>query len=59
MFKDEYTTTDLVLEESLVLNDSVVEENPVNPEKDKIVLSNDAYAIGQLLESLINALRSR
>ena len=41
-FKDTYTTSDLIL-----IDDK-------DKEKDKIVLSNDAYAIGQLLECLIN-----
>lgn len=46
-FKDKYTTNDLI---SADLSISKVE-------KDKTVLSNDAYAIGQLLETLINTMR--
>jgi hypothetical protein len=44
-FKDKYTTADLVLSDA--------------KEKDKVTLSNDAYAIGQLLECLINKLTTR
>ena len=41
-FKDNYTTSELKLKD--------------NKEKDKVELSNDAYAIGELLECLNNRL---
>jgi hypothetical protein len=47
-FKEKYTTADLIT------SDTSLEKK----EKEKIVLSNDAYAIGQLLETLINTARS-
>ncbi len=46
-FKDKYTTA------SLITSDI----SPDKKEKDKIPLSNDAYAIGELLETLINTSR--
>lgn len=48
-FKDKYTTADLI----------AADLSPSKEEKDKTVLSNDAYAIGQLLETLINMTRVR
>lgn len=45
-FKDEYTTKD-VLDVEMILD-------PKTPESKKTVISNDAMAIGQLLECLIN-----
>ena len=41
-FKNQYTTSELIAKD--------------DKEKSKIVLSNDAYAIGQLLETLCNKL---
>lgn len=46
MFKTKYTTADLKAKDS-------------EGEKDKIVLSNDAYAVGELLEILINTWRNK
>ena len=46
MIKDQYTTADTLAVEILIDKDT--------PEKDKIVLSNDAFAVCQLLETLIN-----
>lgn len=45
-FKDQYTTKE-ILDVELILNKDTKEKN-------KIILSNDAYAIGQLLETLTN-----
>lgn len=46
-FKDKFTTKELI--------DADLSQSKI--EKDKTVLSNDAYAIGQLLETLINTMR--
>ena len=43
-FKDEYTTSDLITSDT----------SPEKKEKDKIVLSNDFYMLGQQIECLIN-----
>jgi len=43
-FRDKYTTDALILKDP----------DPKKPEKNKIILSNDALAIGELLECLIN-----
>jgi len=45
-FKDKYTTKEILDVEILIDKNT--------KEKDKMILSNDAYAIGQLLETLIN-----
>lgn len=45
-FKDKYTTKEILDVEIILDKDT--------KEKDKMLLSNDAYAIGQLLETLIN-----
>ena len=45
-FKDEYTTDDLITSDT----------SPEKKEKDKTVLSNDFYMLGQQLECLINKL---
>jgi hypothetical protein len=62
-FTDEYTTNELLLRKSssnFVMNLEGVPEVLVDEDSDKeeskIILSNDAYAIGQLLETLINKL---
>ena len=51
-FKESYTTSELVTKESTLDLKDLPKEYVL--EKDKIILSNDAYAIGQLLETLIN-----
>lgn len=43
-FRDKYTTSDIVAK------DTSLEKK----EKDKIIISNDSMAIGELLETLIN-----
>jgi hypothetical protein len=43
-FKDKYTTANLITSDT----------SPDKKEKDKVVLSNDAMAIGELLECFIN-----
>ena len=48
-FKDKYTTKEILDVEILVDKNT--------KEKDKTVLSNDAMAIGELLETLINTMR--
>jgi hypothetical protein len=50
-FKTQYTTSDLILSEASMKPEELPKDNL---EKDKVVLSNDAYAIGQLLECAIN-----
>lgn len=57
-FIDEYTTGELVVSEELVRNSTpeLLVDKAI-PEKDKIVISSDAYAIGKLLETLINTMR--
>lgn len=48
-FKEKYTTADVLSVEVLIDKNT--------KEKDKVILSNDAYAIGELLETLINTMR--
>ena len=48
-FRDKYSTSELVAK------DMSLEKK----EKDKIILSNDAMAIGEMLELLINTMRGR
>lgn len=48
-FKEKYTTKEILDVEILIDKDT--------PEKDKIILSNDAFAIGEQLECLNNRLR--
>jgi len=60
-FKDEYTTADKVLSEdsflkSLSADDLLKLPKDVLLEKEKIVLSNDFYMLGQYLECLNNRL---
>ena len=43
-FKEQYTTSDLITSDT----------SPEKKEKDKIVLSNDFYMLGQYLELLSN-----
>jgi len=43
-FREKYTTADLIAED----------KTPDKKEKDKMILSNDALAIGELLECWIN-----
>jgi len=47
-FKDKYTTNEKLSIAVLIDKDT--------KEKDKVVLSNDAYAIGELIETLTNML---
>jgi hypothetical protein len=55
MFKEKYTTTELVSKDvPLDPKDLGLGAASYKPEKDKILLSNDAYAIGEMLEILIN-----
>ena len=49
MFKDKYTT------EEKKLKDESLEKT----ESSKTVLTNDAYALGEMLELLINTMRSK
>ena len=60
-FKDKYTTEALLSKYSVNMETSMVKLDTsdvvVDNEVDKIVLSNDAYAIGELLETLINTMR--
>lgn len=56
-FKDEYTTDFLVQQSSGVVLVGPEGESLPNPEESKMVLSNDAYALGLLLETLINTKR--
>ena len=51
-FKESYTTVSLVLKEESLKPEELPKD--VKLEKDKLTISNDAYAIGQLLECLIN-----
>lgn len=60
-FKDRYTTNELISKDkpldpkdviSLGIKDYV-------PENAKVVLSNDAFAIGEMLETLINTTRNK
>ena len=44
VFRDKYTTADLIASD----------DTPDKKEKTKIIISNDALAIGELLEVLIN-----
>ena len=58
-FKEQYTTAELVSKEVnylALLGESEVIPKDVVYEQNKIVLSNDAFAIGQMLECLINKL---
>ena len=48
-FKEKYTTADVLSEKIALDKDS--------KEKDKIIISNDAMAIGEMLECLINTMR--
>lgn len=50
-FKEQYTTKEILDVAILVDKDT--------KEKDKIVLSNDAYAIGEMLDYLIQQLNFR
>lgn len=45
-FKDKYTTREILDVELIIDKDT--------KEKDKVIISNDAYAIGELLECLAN-----
>ena len=68
VFTDKYTTSALVTKEAAVLLPMQPSEISIlgtrlsqqgnTFEKDKTVLSNDFYAIGQLLETLINTRRN-
>lgn len=60
-FKDKYTRDDLIFKENSVLASMKSEElssmdKDFVKESDKIILSNDAYALGELLEALINTM---
>lgn len=46
-FSDKHTTADKISKDS----------SQEKKEKDKIVISNDAFALGELLECLINTMR--
>lgn len=58
-FKDEYTTDEILLRKGqasmMVVNGTP--EVLVDDEAEKTIISNDAYAIGCLLETLINTMR--
>ena len=66
-FKDKYTTEYLKVKERSDLKikddkdfDNLLRINKdLKLEKDKIVLSNDFYAQGELIELLINTMRNR
>jgi hypothetical protein len=51
-FKEHYTTSELISKESLIDLKDLPKDFKL--EKDKTLISNDAMAIGQLLELLIN-----
>ena len=63
-FKDKYTRNDLVLAEQNVLSSMKPDEldtldKDFIKESDKIILSNDAFALGEALEALINTMRNK
>jgi hypothetical protein len=53
-FKQQYTTSDLILSEASMKPEEISKDTIL--EKDKVVLSNDFYMLGQQLECLLNKL---
>ena len=51
-FKEQYTTSELVLAEASIDPKDLLQKDVF--EKDKVILSNDFYMLGQYLECLIN-----
>ena len=64
-FKDKYTTADLISEDISIKTMQnlelglVVDDKTISDEPNKMIISNDAYAIGEMLEELMNQISFR
>lgn len=61
-FKDKYTTNDILTKKAssnIMINPSGISEILVDDEVEKTIISNEAYAIGEMLDTLIEELKFR